>query len=64
MKELPFSHPILSGETADVYFLRTKAILEAEGLNPVVTMEVFPNKPGGTVRDERGAGAIVHRPTR
>ncbi len=46
MKDFPFSHPILSGETADVYFLRTKAILEAEGLNPVVTMEIFPNRPG------------------
>ncbi|MCS7286176.1 MAG: nicotinate phosphoribosyltransferase [Anaerolineae bacterium] len=46
MGKFPFSHPILSGETADVYFLRTKAILEAEGLNPVVTMEIFPNKPG------------------
>ncbi len=37
---------ILSGETADVYFLNTKRILEAEGINPVVTMEVFPSRDG------------------
>ncbi len=40
------AHPILSGKTADVYFLRTKKILEAEGLNPTVTMEVFPSRQG------------------
>jgi nicotinate phosphoribosyltransferase len=32
---------VLSGETADVYFERTAAILKAEHLDPVVTMEVF-----------------------
>jgi nicotinate phosphoribosyltransferase len=32
---------VLSGETADVYFDRTQAILAAERLDPVVTMEVF-----------------------
>jgi nicotinate phosphoribosyltransferase len=32
---------VLSGETADVYFDRTRAILAAERLDPVVTMEVF-----------------------
>lgn len=31
----------LQGKNADVYFLRTREILQAEGLNPVVTMEVF-----------------------
>lgn len=40
------AHPILSGETADVYFLRTRTILEKEGLNPVVTMEFFPSRDG------------------
>ncbi|RME82430.1 MAG: nicotinate phosphoribosyltransferase [Caldilineae bacterium] len=35
------SQATLSGENADVYFLRTRAILEAEDLNPLVTMEVF-----------------------
>jgi nicotinate phosphoribosyltransferase len=37
---------ILSGETADIYFVRTKEILKREGLNPVATMEVFPRNEG------------------
>ncbi len=32
---------VLSGETADIYFERTAAILRAEHLDPVVTMEIF-----------------------
>jgi nicotinate phosphoribosyltransferase len=32
---------ILSGDSADVYFARAERILEAEGLDPLVTMEVF-----------------------
>ncbi len=35
------SHEILSGATADVYFARANSILDREGLDPVVTMEVF-----------------------
>jgi nicotinate phosphoribosyltransferase len=35
------SHEILSGESADVYFARADTILAAEGLDPIVTMEVF-----------------------
>ena len=35
------SGEILSGESADVYFARAERILEREGLDPVVTMEVF-----------------------
>src|SRR6266513_6560606 len=31
----------LAGETADVYFERARRILAAEGLDPVVTMEIF-----------------------
>ena len=31
----------LSGDNADVYFLRSRQILEAESLNPTVTMEFF-----------------------
>jgi len=38
--------PVLSGKTADVYFAHTQEILRAEGLNPVVTMEVFSNGAG------------------
>lgn len=32
---------VLSGETADVYFERARHILATEGLDPVVTMEIF-----------------------
>jgi nicotinate phosphoribosyltransferase len=35
------SPEIMSGESADVYFARAAAILEREGMDPVVTMEVF-----------------------
>jgi nicotinate phosphoribosyltransferase len=44
----PIPHPrflpaadVLAGDTADVYFDRARRILAAEGLDPVVTMEVF-----------------------
>ena len=37
---------VLSGETADVYFERARAILAAERLDPVVTMEVFSRGEG------------------
>jgi len=36
----------LSGDTADVYFLRTVEILKKEGINPIVTMEVFARHNG------------------
>ncbi len=35
------SKAILSGESADVYFARAEQILEREGLDPLVAMEVF-----------------------
>jgi len=38
--------PILSGQTSDVYFVRTKHIMEMEDLNPTVSMEVFPSADG------------------
>lgn len=38
------AHDVLSGETADVYFERTRAILAAEKLDPVATMEIFPRE--------------------
>jgi len=43
---MTISNAILSGDTADVYFSRTQTILRAEGLDPVVTMEVFPSREG------------------
>jgi nicotinate phosphoribosyltransferase len=35
------SAEIMSGESADVYFARADTVLEREGLDPAVTMEVF-----------------------
>ncbi len=35
------SREVLSGDSADVYFARAQRILEREGLDPLVTMEVF-----------------------
>jgi nicotinate phosphoribosyltransferase len=35
------SQEIMSGDSADVYFARAKSILEREGRDPLVTMEVF-----------------------
>jgi nicotinate phosphoribosyltransferase len=35
------SREILSGDSADVYFARAASVLEREGLDPLVTMEVF-----------------------
>jgi nicotinate phosphoribosyltransferase len=40
------SHEILSGDSADVYFIRASRILEREGLDPIVTMEVFARETG------------------
>ena len=42
----PIPEDWLSGDTADVYFLRTVEILKKEKVNPVVTMEVFPRGDG------------------
>jgi nicotinate phosphoribosyltransferase len=36
----------LAEDHIDVYFLRARDILKGEGLNPVVTMEVFSSRPG------------------
>lgn len=41
----PADH-VLAGDTADVYFLRTREIMEGQGLNPIATMEVFPRSDG------------------
>lgn len=37
---------VLAGDTADVYFARAVTVLDQEGLDPVVTMEVFPTGQG------------------
>jgi nicotinate phosphoribosyltransferase len=38
------SAEIMSGESADVYFARAATILEREGLDPIVTMEIFARR--------------------
>ncbi len=40
------SMDVLSGDTADVYFRRADEILEGEGLDPVVVMEIFSRQAG------------------
>ena len=45
-------HLALSEDRADVYFARTQTILQKEGLDPVVTMEIFPGRDG--IRSRRG----------
>lgn len=42
----PFIPQVLTGESADVYFLRARSVLAALGEDPVVTMEVFPGGDG------------------
>ncbi len=37
---------VLAGDIADVYLLRTRQVMEAEGLNPKATMEIFPHRDG------------------
>jgi len=37
---------VLSGDTADIYFVRTIDILRKENLDPVATMEVFGSRAG------------------
>ncbi len=43
---MTISDAILSGDTADIYFQRTREILRHEGIDPVVTMEIFPSRSG------------------
>lgn len=40
------SREILTGDSADVYFARAAEILAAEGLDPIVVMEVFSRRAG------------------
>lgn len=45
-EEFPISPAVVAGDTADIYFLRTREVLEKAGLNPRATMEVFPARDG------------------
>jgi nicotinate phosphoribosyltransferase len=40
------SAEVISGDTADIYFVRTVEILKKEGINPRATMEVFGSRAG------------------
>lgn len=44
--EPPILPSVLSGDTADVYFLRTREVMERAGLNPRASMELFPARDG------------------
>lgn len=46
MSRFDITYPVLSGDTADIYFARAQTILQREGLNPPVTMEIFASRPG------------------
>ena len=37
---------VINGDSADIYFLRTRDVLAREGLNPVAAMELFPARDG------------------
>ena len=45
-KKFAPSAEVLSGKTADIYFLRTLEILKKEHLNPQATMQVFASRAG------------------
>lgn len=44
--EPPILPSVLSGDSADVYFLRTREVMEKAGLNPRASMELFPARDG------------------
>jgi nicotinate phosphoribosyltransferase len=46
MSAATIAEAILRGDTADIYFHRTREILKREGLDPVVVMEIFPSRDG------------------
>ena len=50
--------PFLQEDRVDLYFLNTRQVLEAEGLNPVVTMDVFPNAGGLLCGIREGLGHL------
>ena len=54
------SHEILSGESADVYFARATRILEREGLDPVVAMEVFSRGQGVLCGIDEAKNLLAH----
>jgi nicotinate phosphoribosyltransferase len=54
------SWEILSGDSADVYFARADSILEREGLDPVVTMEVFARQDAVLCGIDEAKNLLAH----
>ena len=54
------SSEILSGESADVYFARAERILEREGMDPVVLMEVFSRQSGILCGIDEAKNLLAH----
>ncbi len=54
------SREILRGDSADVYFARADEILAAEGLDPLVTMEVFSRRSGVLCGIDEAKVLIAH----
>jgi nicotinate phosphoribosyltransferase len=54
------SHRILSGDSADVYFARAERILEREGVDPVVVMEVFSRGGGILCGIDEAINLLAH----
>jgi len=50
---------VLSGDTADIYFVRTIDILRGVDLNPVATMEVFGSRAGILCGIEEGRALLA-----
>jgi nicotinate phosphoribosyltransferase len=54
------SREILSGDSADVYFARAATILEREGLDPIVTMELFARQDAVLCGIEEAKNVLGH----
>jgi nicotinate phosphoribosyltransferase len=54
------SPAVLSGDSADVYFARAERILEREGIDPVVTMEVFSRASGILCGVDEAKNLLAH----
>jgi nicotinate phosphoribosyltransferase len=54
------SWEILSGDSADVYFARAERIMEREGLDPIVTMEVFARQPAVLCGIDEAKNLLAH----
>jgi nicotinate phosphoribosyltransferase len=54
------SAAILSGDSADVYFARAERILEKEGIDPIVTMEIFARDAGILCGIDEAKNLLAH----